>query len=45
VRNIEEVVCNVERHGGDYRYNNDALAKCKKMIKDSKKSLYHGCAA
>jgi hypothetical protein len=45
VHNIEEVVCNVERHGDDDHYNNGDLAKYNKMIKDSKKPLYHGCVA
>jgi hypothetical protein len=44
VHNIEEMVCNVERHGDDDQYNNGDLAKYNKMIKDSKKPLYHGCA-
>jgi hypothetical protein len=39
------MVHNVERHGDDDQYSNDKLAKYKKMIEDSKKSLYHGCAA
>jgi hypothetical protein len=45
VHNIEEMVHNVERHGDDDQYSNGELAKYKKMIKDSKKPLYHGCAA
>jgi hypothetical protein len=45
VHNIEEMVRNVERHGDDDQYSNDELANYKKMIKDSKKSFYHGCAA
>jgi hypothetical protein len=44
VHNIEEMVCNVERHGDDDQYSNSELAKYKKMIKDSKKPLYHCCA-
>jgi hypothetical protein len=44
VHNIEEMVCNVERHGKDDQYSNGELAKYKKMIEDSKKPLYHGCA-
>jgi hypothetical protein len=44
VHNIEEMVCNVERHGDDDQYSQGKLAKYKKMIKHSKKSLYHGCA-
>jgi hypothetical protein len=45
VHNIEEMVCNVERHGDDDQYSYDELAKYKKMIKDSKKPFYHGCVA
>jgi hypothetical protein len=45
VHNIEEMICNVERHGDDDQYSNGKLAKYKKMIKDSKKPFYHGCAA
>jgi hypothetical protein len=45
VHNIEEMVRNVERHGDDNQYSNGELAKYKKMIEDSKKSFYHGCAA
>jgi hypothetical protein len=45
VHNIEEMVRNVERHGDDDQFSNDELAKYKKMMKDSKKSFYHGCAA
>jgi hypothetical protein len=45
VHNIEEMVCNVERHSDDDQYSNDELVKYKKMIKDSKKPFYHGCAA
>jgi hypothetical protein len=45
VYNIEEMVRNVERHGDDDQYSNEELAKYKQMIKDSKKSFYHGCAA
>jgi hypothetical protein len=44
VHNIEEMVCNIERHGDDDQYSNSELAKYKKMIEDSKKPLYHGCA-
>jgi hypothetical protein len=43
VHNIEEKVCNVERHGNDDQYSNGELVKYKKMIKDSKKPFYHGC--
>jgi hypothetical protein len=45
VHNVEEMVCNVERHVDDYQYNNGKLAKYKKMIEGSKKPFYHGCAA
>jgi hypothetical protein len=45
VHNIEEMVRNVERYGDDDQYSNGELAKYKKMIKDSKKPLYHGCVA
>jgi hypothetical protein len=45
VHNIEEMVHNVERLGDDDQYSNGELAKYKKMIEDSKKPLYHGCAA
>jgi hypothetical protein len=44
VHNIEEMVRNVKRHGDDDQYSNSELAKYKKMIEDSKKPLYHGCA-
>jgi hypothetical protein len=44
VHNIEEMIHNVERHGDDDQYSNGELAKYKKMIEDSKKSFYHGCA-
>jgi hypothetical protein len=44
VYNIEEMVRNVESHGDDDQYSNGKLAKYKKMIEDSKKSFYHGCA-
>jgi hypothetical protein len=44
VHNIEEMVHNIERHNDDDQYSNSELAKYKKMIEDSKKSLYHGCA-
>jgi hypothetical protein len=43
VHNIEEMVCNVERHGDDDQYSNDKLVKYKKMIEDSKKQFYLGC--
>jgi hypothetical protein len=45
VHNIEEMVHNIEIHDDDDQYSNDELIKYKKMIEDSKKSLYHGCAA
>jgi hypothetical protein len=45
VHNIEEMIHNVERHGDDDQYSNGELAKYKKMIEDSKKIFYHGCAA
>jgi hypothetical protein len=44
VHNIEEIIHNVERHDDDDQYSNDELEKYKKMIKDSKKPFYHGCA-
>jgi hypothetical protein len=34
-----------ERHADDDQYSNGELAKYKKMIEDSNKPLYHGCAA
>jgi hypothetical protein len=45
MHNIEEMVRNVERHGDNDQYSNDKLVKYKKMIKDSKKSFYHGYTA
>jgi hypothetical protein len=45
VHNIEEMVHNVERYGDNDQYSNNKLAKYKKMIKDSKKPFYYGCAA
>jgi hypothetical protein len=45
VRNIEEMVRNIERHGDDDQYSNGEHAKYKKMIKNSKKSFYDGCVA
>jgi hypothetical protein len=45
VHNIEEMVRNIERHGDNDRYNNCELAQYMKMIEDSKKPFYHGCAA
>jgi hypothetical protein len=44
VHNIVEMLRNVERHGDDDQYSSGELAKYKKMIEDSKKSFYHGCA-
>jgi hypothetical protein len=44
VHNIEEMVRNVERHGNDDHYSNVKLATYKKMIKNSKKPFYRGCA-
>jgi hypothetical protein len=44
VHNIEEMIRNVERHDDDDQYSNGELGKYKKMIEDSKKSFYHGCA-
>jgi hypothetical protein len=44
VHYIEEMVRNVKRHDDDDQYSNGELAKYEKMIKDSKKPLYHGCA-
>jgi hypothetical protein len=38
------MVCNIERHDNDDQYRNDELGKYNKIIKDSKKSFYHGCA-
>jgi hypothetical protein len=44
VDNIEEMVHNIERHVDDDQYSNDELAKYKKMIEDSNKPFYDGCA-
>jgi hypothetical protein len=44
VDNIEEMVHNVERHADDDQYSNGELAKYKKMIEDSNKLFYDGCA-
>jgi hypothetical protein len=44
VHNIEEIVHNVKRHDDYDQYSNSELAKYKKVIEDSKKSFYHGCA-
>jgi hypothetical protein len=45
MHNIEEMVRNVKTHGDDDQYRNGKLVKYKKMIEDSKKPFYHGCAA
>jgi hypothetical protein len=45
VHNIEEMVCNIERHGDDDQYSSGKLTKYKKMIEDSMKPFYHGCVA
>jgi hypothetical protein len=44
VDNIEEMVRNVERHTDDDQYSNGKLAKYKKMIEESNKPFYDGCA-
>jgi hypothetical protein len=44
VHNIQEMVRNLERHGDNDQCSNDELAKYKKMIEDSKKPFYYGCA-
>jgi hypothetical protein len=44
VDNIEEMVRNLERHADDDQYSNGELAKYKKMIEDSSKPFYDGCA-
>jgi hypothetical protein len=44
VDNIEEMVHNVERHADDDQYSNGELAKYRKMIEDSNKPFYDGCA-
>jgi hypothetical protein len=44
VHNIEVMVRNIERHDDDNQYSNGELAKYNKMIEDSKKPFYHGCA-
>jgi hypothetical protein len=43
VDNIEQMVCNVERHIDGDQYSNDKLVKYKKMIEDSNKPFYDGC--
>jgi hypothetical protein len=45
VHNIEDMICNIKRHGDDDQYSNGELVKYKKIIEDPKKSFYHGCAA
>jgi hypothetical protein len=44
VDNIEEMVRDVERHVDDDQYSNGEFAKYKKMIKNSNKPFYDGCA-
>jgi hypothetical protein len=44
VDNIEEMIRNVERHVDDDQYSNSELARYKKMIEDSNKPFYDGCA-
>jgi hypothetical protein len=44
VHNIDEMIHNIERHDDDDHYSNGELIKYKKMIKDSNKPFYHGCA-
>jgi hypothetical protein len=44
VHNIEEMVRNIEIYGNDDQYSNGELVKSKKMIEDSKKPFYYGCA-
>jgi hypothetical protein len=44
VYNIKEMIHNIKRHDDDDRYNNDKLAKYKKMIENSNKPSYHGRA-
>jgi hypothetical protein len=44
VDNIDEMVCNVERHAYDDQYSNGELTKYKKMIEDYNKPFYDGCA-
>jgi hypothetical protein len=41
---IEEMVRNIERHTDDDQYSNGELVKYKKMIEDSNKPFYDGCA-
>ena len=42
VENIDEIVCNAEKHA-NAGYNNGELAKYRKLIDDSKKPFYPGC--
>jgi hypothetical protein len=44
VYNIEEMIHNIKRHDDDDQYSNDELVKYKKMIEDTKKPFYNGCA-
>jgi hypothetical protein len=44
VHNIENMVDNIKRHNDDDQDSNGELAKYKKMIENSKKPFYHGCA-
>jgi hypothetical protein len=44
VDNIDEMVCNVERHAYDDQYSNGELTKYKKMIEDYNKPFYDGYA-
>jgi hypothetical protein len=44
VHNIEGMVHNIERRGDDDQYSNGEVAKYKKMIEDSNKAFYRGCA-
>jgi hypothetical protein len=45
VHNIKDMIRNVERHDDDDQYSNGEPVKYKKMIEDSKKPFYHGCAS
>jgi hypothetical protein len=45
VHNTDEMVRNGERHGNDDQYSNGKLTTYKKMIEDSNKPFYYGCAA
>jgi hypothetical protein len=44
VDNIEEMVCNVDRHAHDDKCSNGELAKYKKMLRNCNKPFYDGCA-